>query len=399
MNRPGNRIGILTTQGCSTIDILVAIGGLPLAGVNLEPVGLPAYTCPYRLPAITGGETLLVSSGWLKELRRQGYDPVTQVLRPLRKRFDRILGLDHADPFLLDFEEADIAELDAVLKINGLLRDPDLYNYAVGAVTPGGNWTEKIEPLPFTRSPETLAKLHLSIPFFLAMIPWVRNRCRAFYQPSRSRRAAYQLGDLLLDHLTRPSNPRKPPRLTAHFYARLTHGQRIEAARLLRDSSLPWAGGITEVPPDVQGLRGIGLTHLSREEQAALSHSLRAEGLMVEPLNRVAYQLSMREAKVVLSITGFGEICFRQAEAWANRRILVCQDLSHVELRYPLQPGRNVVYCRPDLSDLVEILEDIECNYRRYASIADQGYEDWHTWTAGAREVLKAGYGPLYEAR
>jgi hypothetical protein len=165
---------------------------------------------------------------------------------------------------------------------------------------------------------------------------------------------------------------------------------------MLRGSKLPWTGGITSVPSCVQGLDGIGITELTAARQQELTAQYQAEQILAPKLNRFKYQTSMRDAKAVLSITGFGELCFRQAEAWANRRLLVCQDLSHVDTLFPLEPSRNVVYCRPDLSDLVEILEDIECNYHRYAPIADQGYEDWHTWCRSARDVLIAGYQPLY---
>lgn len=378
------------------VDCLVAIGDLPLASVETQCLGLPAYVCPYGLPSITEGESLIVVSSWLKELRKHGFDTVEQVLQPLRKRFDRIIGVDHADPFLLDFDDSTIQQLDAVLKVHGVFRDPDLYNYAVGAVTPNGRWTEKVEPLPHLRSAEALKKVHLGIPCFLAMVPLVRKLTRRFYNRSRVRRLAFEIGDVLQDSFARPAGKSRPPRLTAHFYASLTHGQRAIAARMLRRSSLPWAGGITRVPKYVQGLDGIGITSLSTEDRQHLEDRLRDEGIIAPKLNRFRYQTSMWDTKAVLSITGFGELCFRQAEAWANRRILVCQNLSHVNTLFPLQPGRNVVYCRPDLSDLVDLLEDIECNYHRYAPIAEQGYENWQAWCRRAREVLIQGYQPLY---
>src|SRR5205814_5315295 len=124
-------------------------------------------------------------------------------------------------------------------------------------------------------------------------------------------------------------------------------------------------GGITSVPSFVTGLKGIGMARLTPAERQDLTKRISSEGLMTRPMNRLRYQLSMADCKAVVSITGYGELCFRMAEAWANRRVLVCQDLSHVKTLFPFEAGRNVVYCRPDLSDLIEILEDIECNFRR----------------------------------
>jgi hypothetical protein len=378
------------------VDCLVAIGPLPLAAVETEFLGLPPYRCPYRLPFIDGGETLIVVSSWLKRLREQGLNTVEQVLIPLKKRFDRIIGLDHADPFLLDFDEPTLQQFDAVIKVHGLFRDPDLYNYVVGAVTPDGKWTEKEQQLTHFRSPESLQKLNLGIPCFLSLAPLVRQHTRPFYTRSRWRQVAYGIGDRVQNLFARPASLRSKPRLTTHFYASLTHGQRATAARALAQSSLPWTGGITNVPPFVQGLAGIGITELSNPERERLREQFQKDGILAPKLNRLQYQISLLDAKAVLSITGFGELCFRQAEAWANGRILVCQDLSHVNTLYPLQPGRNVVYCRPDLSNLVEVLEDIECNYHQYRSIAEQGFEDWLIWSSQALEVLTQGFQPIF---
>lgn len=390
-------IALLSTRGCAMVDALVAVGELPLAAVDTRSMELPAYACPYGLPAIDGGETLVIVSSWLKSLRGQGYDVSHHVLPLLRRRFDRIVAIDHADPFLLDFTDEVIEQVEVVMKVHGVFKDPELYNYAVGAITPRGRWIEKLERLGKDYRPENLRKVRLAIPCFVSVAPLVRQRTRPFYGRSRVHCAAYAAADLALGRLSRPISTRRPPRLTVHFYGTLTHGQRAIAARMLRKSSLPWVGGITQVPDCVQGYGDrIGITEFSPAERQEVENALRKDGVMVNGLNRIAYQASMWDAKVVLSIAGFGELCFRQAEAWANRRVLVCQDMSHVETLYPLKPGRNVVYCRPDLSDLVEILEDIECNFSRYAPIAEQGYRDWLEWSANVREVIRTGYAPLF---
>jgi hypothetical protein len=64
---------------------------------------------------------------------------------------------------------------------------------------------------------------------------------------------------------------------------------------------------------------------------------------------------------------------------------------------FPFAPGRNVVYCRPDLTDLVDILDDIECNYRNYIAIAEQGYRDWLAWSRDVHAVTRQGFAPLTE--
>lgn len=118
---------------------------------------------------------------------------------------------------------------------------------------------------------------------------------------------------------------------------------------------------------------------------------------MVDRIPRWRYRLGMRECKAVLSLVGHGELCYRMGEAWAARRVLVCQDLSHLRMRFPLEAGRNVVYCPPDLSDLVAILDDIEVKFARYVNIAEQGHADWRAWSAQSIDVFRADFAPLYE--
>jgi len=167
---------------------------------------------------------------------------------------------------------------------------------------------------------------------------------------------------------------------------------------ILKKSSLPFDGGITGIPQSVAGLDEANVWKpLTAVERLEITSQLDAAGLTRRPLCRLEYAFSIRDCKAVLSITGFGEICYRMAEAWSNRRILVCQDLSHVRTLFPLENGRNVVYCRPDLSDLVELLDDIECDTGRYIEVAEQGHADWLAWIEGTEEILQNGYAPLYE--
>jgi hypothetical protein len=205
--------------------------------------------------------------------------------------------------------------------------------------------------------------------------------------------------DRLFALIPRPMQPRRPPRCTAHFSGALTHVQRLEAIRLIKRSGLSLRGGFTDVSGRINGLDGFGRTLLTAERRADLMRQLVDDGLTTPRVPRWQYKLGMLGCKAVVSIAGHGEICYRMSEAWAMRRVLVCQDLSHVRTLYPLEAGRNVVYCRPDLSDLVAILEDIECNVARYADIAEQGHRDWRDWSRRSVESLRQGFEPVYGSR
>jgi hypothetical protein len=392
--RPG--IGLLATRGGYATDALVAGSDLLLGAVDISGLGLPDYQCPYGLPVIHSGATVVVSSSWLSELRQAGVNVVSKVLSPLRERFDRVIGLDHGDPFLLCLPDEEASLMNVILKVNGVYKDPDLNNYLVGAPTSDGRWAEKSEPREPAYQPANLQKLIPSVPCFLGASAGLRAKTRRYYCRSSIRRAGRSVGDQLLAGLPKPLKTNHPPRSTAHFFASLTHIQRAVAVKKLKGSSLRWNGGLTAVPEYITGLKGSGMAKLSDEERNSLEARLAEEGLLTESLNRFRYNLSMADCKAVLSITGYGEICFRMSEAWANRRVLVCQDISHVQTLFPFQAGRNVIYCRPDLSDMIEILDDIECNFRKYIDVAEQGYQDWLDWSKQTDYVLRQGFTPLY---
>lgn len=390
--------GLLTTPGSYAIDCLAAFSKIRLTSVDLSGLGLPQYHCPYDLPAVKSGDRVIVVSGWLHRLRQRGIDVAGRVLAPLRDRFGTIIGFDQADPFQLDFPNEVLDLMDVVLKVNGTYHDASLYNYVIGAPTPDGRWTERVELRETSYSAVNLEKLRLSIPCFLAVSPKMRGLTRRFYVKSFAVNTLRSAADRLLNSVSKPMAANRPKR-TVHFFASLSHVQRLAAAQLLRASSLPWKGGITAVPEFVTGLKGMGMTRLTPGEREELAAKLRSQGLMTRPTNRLSYQLSMSDCKAVLSITGYGELCFRMAEAWANRRVLVCQDISHVRTLFPFEGGKNVVYCRPDLSNLVDILEDIECNFHRYIDIAEQGHRDWIRWSGELEGIMKEGFAPLYETR
>ncbi len=391
-------IALLTIPGITPIDAMVACSAGRLASFDSTSLGLSPYLCPYNLPTISSGDTVVLSSGWTLMQQLKGVDVVNEILKPLRLRFRRVVGFDNHDPFELYFSDQMMSLMDAVLKNHGVYKDTDLYNFRVGAPTPNGRWTEKDELREDPISSINLKKIHLTVPCFIGVAPQMRARIRHFYYKSSLQRTVRGMSDWLFNKSVAMPTRNRAPRHTVNFYASLTHMQRVTAVRMLRRSSLHWRGGITHIPEWVTGLRGVGIFCLSSTQRADLEATLAAENLTTPPLNRLNYQVAMQDCKAVLSITGHGELCFRMAEAWANRRILVCQDVSHVHTMYPLESGRNVIYCRPDLSNLVDILDDIECNYRSYTAIAERGYEDWLEWSRRAQEVAEAGFALVYAA-
>jgi hypothetical protein len=388
---------LLSAPGSYALDALVASGLVPLAAPApdvLRSLGLPAYSCPYGLPIAAEGRGIIVVSSWLQVLEARGANRL-ECLGRLSERFG-LVGVDQADPFRLDLSDAECRTLRVLAKVNGTYRDSELYGFAVGAGTPDGSWTRKIQP-GARYAAENLEKLRTSVPCFIGTIPWLRRRTRPFYRPSFARRVLAGLGDQLAARHTPMLDPQRPPPRTIHFRGSLTHVQRLDALRRLAAARVSWAGGLTAVPSVISGFGGFGLGRPAPAERSALEREIRGEGLWAPAIDRFRYLREIASCKAVLSIAGYGEVCFRMAEAWAARRVLVCQDLSHVRTLYPLEPGRNVVYCRPDLDDLPALARDIEERYPHYAAIAEQGHRDWLEWSRDPVARVREGFGPALD--
>ena len=84
----------------------------------------------------------------------------------------------------------------------------------------------------------------------------------------------------------------------------------------------------------------------------------------------------MRNSKAAVSPFGYGEICYRDMEAFINGCILVKPSMEHVDT-FPNLFIENETYVpvRWDLSDLKDTLIDINDNYNKYLPIAQKGQE------------------------
>lgn len=387
-------IGLLITKGNYAIDSLLALNDLPVGFINTtESLGFDSNLFYKFLPLVSAGEVAVITSSYIHSFIGENID-LSEFLYNLRKNFKKLILLDQADPFLLDFSEEKIKLFDKFYKVNGKYKDFDLYNYNVGSPSPDGIWTEKLNRGNNTYSAAVNSLINLSIPCFLGCVPSLRVKVRRFYEKSPVKRKAKDFIDILGGLLSarRVVSPTK----TVHFIGSLTNIQRKTAVEKLKDSSLPWKGGITSIPYFIAGLQGFGMAKLSEDEKSNLTKTLTP--ILTKPLNRFDYYMSMFDCKAVLSIAGYGELCFRMAEAYQFGRLLICQNISHVETLFPFENGKNVVFCNPDLSNLMEILDDVECNYQnKYRIIAERGEEDWKKWSQNFELVVRNGFKSLYD--
>jgi hypothetical protein len=394
--------------------------GLEVAALDSALLGLPGAHNPFALPTVRRADVMLVSSAWYGWLAGCHPERVEEVFSRLYSAAPLVVGVESHDELQLALPPEAVRRMACVLKGGGLYRDRELYNHEVGPSFPGGVWSELRRPRRAAYTQEDLAKLRLSIPCFLWVAPGARRRLRARRADvSPVRRLVRSAAERLLD-----------PTLSAiagvgrshgvHCVGRLTHIQRLEAARLLE--GLGGRHGITEVPERVSGLadssfagesplRGLheGLTDATAGLAGALSEAepywygiplsphehraLEAAALsyMRPPVSRPAFQLELRRHRVVVAVTGHGELTYRHLEALAAGAVLVCQDLRHAETMFPFADGENVLFCRPDLADLRATVERALGDARLRRRVGRAGRRTYVEWAGRWREHLREG--------
>ncbi|MEL6335510.1 MAG: glycosyltransferase [Pseudomonadota bacterium] len=157
------------------------------------------------------------------------------------------------------------------------------------------------------------------------------------------------------------------------------------------------------------GVKGSPWYREMREEWLSRSRAIvaRRPGLRMAEGRGVSWKVFMEElygAKIVLSPFGFGELCWRDMEAFATGAVLVKQDMSHLETLPDLYvDGETYVACRWDLSDLEETIEALLDDPDRRVRIARTAFERARAYIDEARFVddmtpLLTGQMPLREA-
>ena len=366
--------------------------GLELFTLEPARLGLPRAPNPFGLAPVEEVDVVLVSTAWYEWLAARHPGSIDAVFRALERSAGVIVGIEGNDELQLGLPPEGLQRMACVIKGGGLYRDRELYNYEVGPRFPDAQWVERVRSRVARYAPRELEKLRLSIPCFLWVAPGARRRLRARREeqtlPERLLRDVTEglLGPLMAAASSRGARPHE-----VHCVGSLTHVQRLEALRLLEGFS--GHRGLTGVPERVSGLPGAEpfwhgepLTEQARRElvQAAQPH-------MRPGTSRISYQLDLCRHRVAVAPCGHGELTYRHAEALAAGATLICQDLSHAETMFPFEDRGNVLYCRPDLSDLRTVLAEVlgEDSLRR--EIGAEGRRVYRAWARDWREHLLAG--------
>lgn len=145
-----------------------------------------------------------------------------------------------------------------------------------------------------------------------------------------------------------------------------------------------------EGPPPPEGERPIDLharlggtagdtpySHM-RRDALARAQALAASGLEVPvgPVEWRAYMDEMRRSKLCFSPFGYGELCWRDVEAFLTGAVLVKPDMSHLETLPDLyEPGATYLPTRWDMEDLDEVVRGALADPDRLRRIARAAFD------------------------
>jgi hypothetical protein len=367
-------------------EVALACPGLEVCTLAQSVLGPVEAHNPFQVPVVDKVDVALVGSWWYSWLADHHPDRVDEVLARLERSADVLVGLNGPDRFNLDFPPRAIERFASVLCLQGLYRDRDLYNYAVGPKYPGANWTEKSRPGKHRYRASHLEKLKLAVPSFVTEFPGVRAAAQRTSVGLGARLIRRAGNTLVLRGLGAPL-PHRP--LDVHCLVGFSHVQRLQALQLLEGFS---------------GLRGIAMTQSrdlvygTEHEGAALPTAVQLEIAAAirpyerEPVNRFRYLIGLRRHKIGVAPTGYGEVAFRHAQVMMAGAVLVCQDLGHVEMLLPLTNEENAMFCRPDLSDLAQVVETVLEDDGLRGAVARQGRRDVVRWSADWKRHLEDGF-------
>lgn len=96
------------------------------------------------------------------------------------------------------------------------------------------------------------------------------------------------------------------------------------------------------------------------------------------------YFKELRDAKVLLSPFGYGEICHRDFEGFISGNILMKPNMGHVDTWPPIfEAGQTYIDIPWNMENANETLNDILANYEEYRQIAETGQQRYREYFVG----------------
>ncbi|MDB3987993.1 hypothetical protein N9422_05380 [Candidatus Pelagibacter sp.] len=103
-------------------------------------------------------------------------------------------------------------------------------------------------------------------------------------------------------------------------------------------------------------------------------------------ISEYKYHFKLSRSRCVISPFGWGELAYRDFEAFYNRCILIKPNMEHI-LTWPNFFIKNETYLdfAWDFSNLLDLIEDIKFKKNEYDNIALNGFNTYHKYTSGEK--------------
>lgn len=186
-----------------------------------------------------------------------------------------------------------------------------------------------------------------------------------------------------------PSQHGRDKDVDVSFFGLASHRQRIRALQVLREANdLRVEGRVFAEPTTrqsklVQGLLPVLQAKL-RGDPYATPEDCRGKQTVEE------YFATLRRSKIGLSVRGAGFDTLRYWEVVASKTLLISEPPS-IYIPNNFEHGKHAVFCRPDFSDLVELVRTYVRDDKEREAVAAAGYDHlmkYHTCAQRANQVL-----------
>lgn len=388
--RPHLHCGLLALRHSGWFeDLLFACSGLSVSALDYRALGLSDTHNPYDLRLSDRVDVALVTPDWYGWLHTVHRSAIPTVFARLRRHAQTVVGYEGVDTFDLALPPEAIDHLDLVIKAQGLYHDRERYNLQSGPVYPARN--RRVVGSQKRYESSHLDKLRLSVPCFLGVDHRIRARVRKAKPDigpwvARGRR----LADLSLEITIALAQRTVPPSLLVHCVCTLTHVSRLDVMRVLRGQDVSGDHCVTEIPELVWGTDSL-TQPIPKALSEEWTQQLSALEMLCERQPRWRYRLRILAHRAVLAPTGYGELTFRQAEAWISGRALICPSLSFAQTMFPFKDRENVLFARPDWSDLPSLLSDLADDDALWTKIGTNGRRAWLMWRDNYDHLLRTG--------
>jgi len=188
---------------------------------------------------------------------------------------------------------------------------------------------------------------------------------------------------------TVPSLDHETKDVDISFIGHASHRKRIRAVKILQDApGLRFEGGVFAEPSTRRSKLALGTIPILLAKLQGDPYA--SEDECRKKLTFADYFRLLGRSKMGLSIRGSGFDTMRYWEIVASKTLLVSEK-PYIDIPNNFEHGKQAVFCRPDLSDLVDLVRNYAHDDSARRDIAEAGYRhllEFHTCERRAEQFL-----------